>query len=119
MVVGEPCFFGSLNAAESSFSGDAGPVSKHHHCCCNMKPGAVCHCGMACCQCVAPVKGIPTPRNRSNEDNSGTAKVLSHYLLAIAATDNAAGARSSKSPYVLSSADTLLTLQLQHVRLQI
>jgi hypothetical protein len=119
MAVADPCFCSSLAAAESSSSHESAPVSKQHRCCCNMKPGKVCHCGMACCECAAPVKGIPTPRNRSYNENSGTAKVLSLYLLAITASDNTAGLRSGKSPYASTSIDKLSTLQLQHVRLQI
>jgi hypothetical protein len=47
------------------------------------------------------------------------AKVVSNYLIALAAADRAAGASSGKSPYALASLITPATLQLQHVRLQV
>jgi hypothetical protein len=47
------------------------------------------------------------------------AKVLSHYLVALAYGDEGAGWSSGKSPYALASLITPATLQLQHVRLQI
>jgi hypothetical protein len=47
------------------------------------------------------------------------AKVLSQYLLAIAANGAAAGLQPGKSANALDSIGAPLTLQLQHVRLQI
>jgi hypothetical protein len=74
---------------------------------------------MPCCQRPAPDKGNPGPRSRSNDDGTGVAKVLSHYLLAIVACDTTAGSQSGKSPYALSANGNSFSLQLQHVRLQI
>jgi hypothetical protein len=114
LSAGEPCLCGSSLAAGSGSAQGARPAPKR--CCCG-KPGP-CRCRSACCQKSAPDKSAPLQQKRGNNDTSGAAKVLSHYLVALEA-DASAGWSSGKSPCTLASLVSAATLQLQHVRLQI
>jgi hypothetical protein len=66
-----------------------------------------------------PENSAPLQQNRTNNDTSGAAKVLSHYLVALTSADAAARVTAGNSPYALASLITPATLQLQHVRLQV
>jgi len=114
---GESCLCGSSLAAGSGSSHFAKAASKHC-CCCGMN-GGVCRCRSGCCQKSAPDKSVPLQQNRTNNETSGAAKVLSHYLVALASGDASAAWSSDKSSYAFASLLSPATLQLQHVRLQV
>jgi hypothetical protein len=86
-------------------------------CCCNTKPGAVCKCGMFCCQKQTPLRSTRVPQ--SNNGNSGAVKALAQSVIALACADDNAGLSSSGAPNPLASLVAPSTLQAQHIRLQI
>ena len=113
----ETCMSGSFLAATPQTAHGPKPASKHI-CGCAMR-GVPCHCGTSCCcQKPLPEKSLPVRQNTTNRD-FGSAKLLAYAVLAVAGGDNTAGCAFGKSSYALASLAAPLTLQLQHVRLQI